>query len=276
MAATTLFAFTCGQNVSAAEAPVWQDTYISTDRPTMNYGGGSSLFVTSMAYYNETTRAFLRFSMDTLPPGLSAGNVIQARLLLYVNPSVNQQPPAPLPPSITLTPVTTLSWKESTLTCSNSGMTYGTPVLEVSLTPANLSTFISIDVTDWVKGWLNGTLPNGGIKIAVTTPAVYPNNVAVYFYSKESSLGPHLVVDFFSAETVATGPQGPAGPTGPQGPAGATGPQGPKGATGPQGVAGATGSTGPAGPQGPAGVWPVQIQPQGDLSMGEFREGPTP
>lgn len=86
----------------------------------------------------------------------------------------------------------------------------------------------------------------------------------------------------------ATGAQGPAGPLGPTGPAGAQGTAGPQGLTGPpgtkgdngsQGLPGTNGVAGPAGPQGPAGpaaVWPVRIQPLGDLAMGQFTNGPTP
>jgi hypothetical protein len=64
-----------------------------------------------------------------------------------------------------------------------------------------------------------------------------------------------------------TGTPGPAGQTGPQGPAGpigVTGGQGPAGATGPQGL------------QGPPGPVLTRVEAQGDLSMGEFTQGPTP
>jgi len=88
--------------------------------------------------------------------------------------------------------------------------------------------------------------------------------------------------------TGATGDQGPAGPqgpvgpigdigpVGPQGPAGAVGATGAAGSQGPAGPAGANGAQGPAGPQGPAGTVPTHIEPMGDLSMGDFTQGPTP
>jgi hypothetical protein len=77
----------------------------------------------------------------------------------------------------------------------------------------------------------------------------------------------------------APGAAGPIGPQGIAGSAGAMGPQGPAGPQGDTGPAGATGSTGPVGPAGPQGVpGPVLtlVDPQGDLSMGEFTQGPTP
>lgn len=77
----------------------------------------------------------------------------------------------------------------------------------------------------------------------------------------------------------AAGPKGDSGEPGglgPQGPAGPSGLAGPSGPSGPTGPAGDIGPAGPAGPQGPAGVTPTHIEPQGDLAMGEFTQGPTP
>jgi hypothetical protein len=80
-------------------------------------------------------------------------------------------------------------------------------------------------------------------------------------------------------ETGATGPKGDpgvAGAPGSQGPAGVNGLNGAQGPQGPTGVAGDLGPVGPAGPQGPPGPVLSRVQPQGDLSMGEFTQGPTP
>jgi len=71
----------------------------------------------------------------------------------------------------------------------------------------------------------------------------------------------------------AVGEQGPPGIAGPAGPAGPTGLTGPPGPFGP---AGEPGPVGPPGPSGPAAVWPIRIEPRGDLSMGTFTEGPPP
>jgi hypothetical protein len=52
--------------------------------------------------------------------------------------------------------------------------------------------------------------------------------------------------------------------------------------TGPQGIQGEPGVQGEAGPAGPQGIqgipgsWPTRLEPQGDLSMGEFTQGYTP
>jgi Collagen triple helix repeat (20 copies) len=72
------------------------------------------------------------------------------------------------------------------------------------------------------------------------------------------------------------GDTGPIGPQGPAGPAGLTGPLGPVGPQGPVGPGGDPGGAGPAGPQGPPGPVLTRVDAQGDLSMGEFTQGPTP
>jgi hypothetical protein len=72
------------------------------------------------------------------------------------------------------------------------------------------------------------------------------------------------------------GVAGPSGPQGSAGPNGLTGPAGPSGPEGPTGPAGDLGPVGPIGPQGPAGPPLIRLAPQGDLSMGEFTQGPTP
>jgi hypothetical protein len=74
-------------------------------------------------------------------------------------------------------------------------------------------------------------------------------------------------------DTGSTGPTGAQGPAGPAGLTGSSGPIGPQGSVGPGGNPGAAG---PAGPQGPPGPVLTRVDAQGDLSMGEFTQGPTP
>jgi hypothetical protein len=76
IAATTLFVFTCGQSVFAAEALVWGDTYTRAGSNS-NYGGAASLTVGS---YNsgsqDTYRAYMKFSMNTLPPSVTTDKYV--------------------------------------------------------------------------------------------------------------------------------------------------------------------------------------------------------
>ena len=285
----------------ATDALLLQDTYTDLGNPSQsgnNYGNSGDLRVYKSG--SRVMRSFLKFSLDTLPAGTNAGNVAQARLRLWVNSGTAAVG------TITLTPITS-AWDELALKANNvGGLTLGLP--KISDLPITYSSnFISIDVTDWVKAWLNGTLVNEGFQIETSATTASLN---LYFDSKEStqtSHEPQLEIALASA--------GPRGPTGAQGPAGVVGPQGPVGAigqTGPQGIAGVLGATGPqgfAGPQGtqgfqgvagaqgisglsgntgltgsqglqgplgPAAIWPTHIQPMGDLSMGDFTQGTQP
>ncbi len=104
-------------------------------------------------------RAFLKFSLETLPPGTAANHVIHARLRLWVNSKSTAAG------SITLSPVTT-RWDEYTLSDNAAhDLTFGQPQLS-ELPVESMNNFISIDVMNWVKAWLDGKLPNEGIEIA--------------------------------------------------------------------------------------------------------------
>jgi hypothetical protein len=363
------------QQTAAIEALLLQDTYVDNGttggKPppnSSNYGAGMDLRV--FKGNGRLGRAFLKFSLATLPPGSTATDVTHARLRFWVNSNSTAAG------SITLSPVTT-AWDEYTLKDSSTGsFVFGLPKL-LDLPVNSVSNFISIDVTNWVKAWLDGTLVNEGIEIEASATSTLLN---LAFDSKESnqtSHEPRLEVSLSKIGPVGpAGPQGPqgisglagatgpagemgssgsAGPTGAvgdpgpagvagadgtkwfswtgtpaenlgalsdyyldlttgdawqkvtsdggpvwalqgnirgaqgptgadgsvgptgaagiQGPPGLAGPVGPQGAIGPPG---ATGSQGLVGPPGPAAVWPTRIQPQGDLSMGEFTQGQTP
>lgn len=320
LAAICLNLFATATSTLAVDALLLQDTYVDNgttgSKPppnNTNYGSGNDLRV--FAGSGRLGRAFLKFSLTTLPPGTAAADVTEARLLLWVNNNTT------VLGSITMTPVTS-PWNELTLKDNTTGsLTFGSP--KRSDLPVGVSAnFISINVTDWVKAWLSGTLSNEGFEIEASA-SVTTLNLA--FDSKESnqtSHEPRLEINLskigplgpagpqgVKGDTGLTGPAGalgaegpqgvpgPAGPDGAQGipgeigAVGAQGPAGPLGVTGPQGSAGPKGETGfqgavgpvgpvgvpgPEGPPGPPAVWPARLEPQGDLSMGEFTQGQAP
>ena len=259
----TLFVST---HVQAVEALLLQDTYVD-NKNNSSQGSNANLRVTKSG--NQVCRSFIKFSLATLPLGITAANVTQARLRLWVDNNSNTLG------SITVTPVTS-AWDESTLNNStSSSLTSGLP--KFFDLPINSSAdFVSIDVTPWVKAWVSGTLINEGF---VIDPGSSPS-LNLLFDSKESNQTSHE--PRLEIELNSVGPQGPQGPAGPAGPAGSPGPvgaAGPKGMIGPIGPAGPIGPIGPIGPagaQGPAGSAPTRIDPQGDLSMGPFTEGTHP
>jgi hypothetical protein len=102
------------------------------------------------------------------------------------------------------------AWTESKLTYNSPApipgisATSGNPI---SVATASVNQFVLIEITTLARGWLNGTIPNNGIALALTTATG-----AFSFDSKERVLtanGPEL--DFALAGSV--GPQGPVSGT---------------------------------------------------------------
>jgi hypothetical protein len=284
------------QRATAVEALLLQDTYVDNGstggKPPpngSNYGSGIDLRV--FKGNGRIGRAFLKFSLATLPPGTLASDVSQARLRFWVNSN------STITGGITLSPVTS-SWDEYVLKDLLTGnVSFGAPKL-TDLPVTSVNNFISVDVTAWVKAWLSGSLANEGIEIEASATT---STLNLAFDSKESNLTSHeprLEVSLsrtgpagpqgqpgaagVAGATGASGPPGATGSTGPIGPAGSSGPPGPSGSAGlnggigPIGPIGPVGPVGPAGPAGPAAVWPLRIAPQGDLAMGEFTQGSPP
>lgn len=284
------------QRASAVEALLLQDTYVDNGttggKPppnASNYGAGTDLRV--FKGNGRFGRTFLKFSLATLLPGTLSSDVSHARLRLWVNGN------STVAGAVTLSPVTA-GWDEYLLKDnSTAGLTFGSPKL-AELPVSSVNNFVSIDVTTWVKAWLDGSMANEGIEIEASATTTFLN---LAFDSKESDQTSHEPrLEITLTRVGPPGPAGPVGPIGPTGANGAVGPAGPAGAVGPAGPAGAIGPMGPAGPPGlggpaglsgpqgppgeqgppgpagPAAVWPTRIMPQGDLSMGEFTQGPPP
>src|SRR5579885_1602709 len=212
-----------------AQAPPSADTFVSSATPKTNYGPSITLVV------GQGSTAYIQFNLSGVPTGAT---VSKAMLRLYVDAVVTNG----------AFDVYRLNnaWSENTLTYNTPPPALGTSATgghPISITSASFNQFLLIDITSLVQGWVNGTIANNGVALALTG-----SNGYFSFDSKESLLtgnGPELEIALSG-----TGPQGPPGPQGPAGPQGAQGPQGP---TGPQGQTGATGATGPTGPTGPMG-----------------------
>lgn len=245
--ATAIFFFAAifiAPRSDAVEALLLQDTYVDNGatggKPppnASNYGSGMDLRV--FKGNGRIGRTFLKFSLATLPPGIAASDVTQARLRFWVNGN------STMAGSITLSPVTT-AWDEYTLKDNTTGgLTFGSPKL-AEIPVGSVSNFLSIDVTDWVKAWLTGMLINEGIVVEASATT---SLLSLAFDSKESNQTSHEPRLEIALSKI--GPLGPIGPIGPQGSQGVAGPAGP---TGPPGISGPAGLPGAAGPQGVAGA----------------------
>jgi Collagen triple helix repeat (20 copies) len=231
-----------------AQAPPTDDTYSNGNSKTQK--NGSSIFLVVQHGFDS----YIKFNLASLPAN---PNIAKATLRVYVDAVV-------VGGSFDVYQLNS-SWNENTLTYNNAPAlgTSATGAHPVAITASSMNQFVLIDITSLVQGWANGTVPNNGIALALTT-----SGGSFSFDSKESILTSHHP-ELEIALNGAVGPQGPAGPagaTGAMGPAGvagaqgAQGPAGPTGAVGVQGpigatgLAGATGAQGALGPQGPIGL----------------------
>ena len=122
---------------------------------------------------------YIKFDLSTLPPGTTGTDVTKAVAWIYANVVTGTG-------SIDVYNVTQ-EWSQATLLGTDILTVEHTPLANVSITKANIKTYIPIDITSLVQGWLNGTIPNDGI-------ALYPHIAApglaipnLHIASKESS-----------------------------------------------------------------------------------------
>ena len=223
-----------------------QDAYYVPGNAT-NFGGATTVTVGS-----SSSVGLVQFDLSQLPAGVTADQVQQATLTLFVD-HVNTSG------SFAIN-LANGSWQESVVSGTNGFPGQGAAITSISVSSVNQ--FITVDVTAIVQGWITTPGTNDGFMLTST-------GGAAQFDSKENTNTSHPAI--LSVVLASIGPQGPVGPMGaqgppgPQGPAGPTGPvgatglQGPpgstgaQGATGPPGPAGGTGPAGPAGPAGPQG-----------------------
>jgi len=203
---------------SVAQAPPSADTFVSSTTPKVNYGPSITLIV------GPGTTSYIQFNLSSIPSNATVG---KATLRLYVDAVAKAG-------SFDVYELNS-SWNENGLTYNTPSPLLGPSATDrhpIAITAASMNQFLLIDITALAEGWLNGSIPNHGIAIALTTPAG-----AFSFDSKESLLtgnGPELEIALES--------QGQQGPQGIQGPPGMQGVPGADGAPGTQGPAGKDGA----------------------------------
>lgn len=231
---------------------------------------------------NQSQESVIQFNLAVVPPGVTASNIQEADLVLYIDPS------SVTPGTITVCELaSTPAWQTGTITGAN------LPVCNAGaqLTSFNVSSsevasggFVVVNITPMVRDWISGT-PNNGIMLQADSAVISAASGGVAsavnaridsMKDNGSGFPPQLqIILQQQGPQGVQGPTGPIGPTGPQGipgpsgtigpggitgpqgaigPAGPAGAQGPGGDPGPVGPAGAAGLTGPAGPAGPAGA----------------------
>jgi len=153
----------------AQSAPPVADTMIYSSSPTTSYGTSSSLLLQTGG---TTAVAYMQFSLATIPAG---STVTKATLRLFVDAVAT-------PGSFDVYQINT-SWSEGALIFNNApplGIS-ATGNHPVAFTANTLNNFVLIDITALAQQWVNGTVINNGIALALTT-----SGGAVKFDSKEA------------------------------------------------------------------------------------------
>ena len=215
------------------QATLVADTHLNAALPAVNSGAISNVNV------GGGYTGLLQFDLGLLPAGTTSAQLSRAVLRVYVN----RMDTAGL---VSVSPVKT-AWAEY-------GVTYSTiptvgAVAQV-FPVAAAGTFVAVDVTALVQGWVAAPAGNFGVALTAGTAVLQLD-------SKENDLTGHAAM-----LDVTLVSQAPAGPSGPAGAPGAVGATGATGAVGPVGLAGAKGATGATGPQGLPGLQ-GPVGPQG-------------
>lgn len=267
-------------STEAARALLVKDGFASSaaNQLAQNYNSFGNMLVDSRPSFQH--RAFLQFDLNrALPTGAEAENLLKATLSVFLIGTSS--------PGVINVCAVNGSWSETTLNGLNAPPLLNSPQTNkpyASTRVEGARAWISFDVTELVRDWLDGTLPNHGLGLVAADGKTH-----AAFASKEPGsyrIPAELELVYATPSQTGTagqpGPMGPAGAAGPQGVAGSQGPaglNGPAGATGPAGPAGEQGfpgERGPAGPAGPPSLPVYRILPRGDISMGEFTQGEKP
>jgi hypothetical protein len=272
----------------AARALLTDDTFIANKAGMrqQNFNNAGNILVDNGV--GTQFRGFLRFDLrPALPPGVTAAQLAKATLSLNVYA-------VSIPGPIDILAVDGV-WSENTLKGNNAPPLLNSPRTKLPYATTRVETpktWLSFDVTELVRDWIDGTLPNHGMALVAGD-----TRVIVSFTTKELGFGRNPAeLELVYSPAGQVGPPGPAGPAGKQGVPGPQGPSGVNGLAGLPGLVGATGPVGPAGeqglrgergepgPAGPPGVATPEgpavplyrILPRGDVSMGPFTQGEKP
>jgi hypothetical protein len=236
VAATLLISAILVPGLRAGDTPVVADAYIAAATPDTNFGTAVNLIVA------PNSAALVRFDLSSIP---ASATISKAYLRLYVNRVVTGG-------TVNFVPLTQ-SWIESGPGSVTWNQAPPEAAVFASATASVANTFVLVDVSAQVQGWLAAPATNFGLGI------IGLGTTSVQLDSKENTATSHaagleIAVVGPAGLTGTSGVQGPAGATGPSGATGLAGAKGATGATGAPGLAGAGGALGPAGPAGPAGA----------------------
>jgi hypothetical protein len=150
---------------SAQSSPPSQDAYIDSGSPATNFGSATGLNVSS------SQKALVQFDFSALPSGVTASQISKATLRLFVNA-------VPSAGGVDISEVTS-PWTESGVTFTAQPSVGAPFASNVPISVAN--TFLLVDVTPQVQGWVTTPATNFGVEISAAGAQL---NTSVVFDSK--------------------------------------------------------------------------------------------
>ncbi len=182
------------------------DTYTVSSSPSATHGTSKKIKVKLSG--SATLTGFVIYDLSALGPVVGA-DIDSAFLGLFARKIISGG-------TIEVCRVDTggAPWTEGTLSAAlAAGFTLNTCIGPIFIGTKNVWTLV--DITAFVKGWLDDTFPNHGI-------AIVPLGTNVQFDSKENKKTSHPT-ELEVTHKPGSGPTGPTGPTGDTGPTGTTG-----------------------------------------------------
>lgn len=162
----------------AAQLPVEADTWTSSVSAGSPNGTNQNLSV-----IGTDRRAWLKFDLSTLPGNLKAEHINRVTLRLFTN--------SVLTPGQLDVYAAGAAWTEGALTHSNAPSLLSAPGSSDPYATAQISAvdnFVSLDVTELVCDWLDGTIANHGIVLKANAA------LSAAFDAKENASKSHVAV----------------------------------------------------------------------------------
>src|SRR5262245_35580573 len=172
--ALTVLILALSSPVAALEATLTDDAYTPTIGRAVGAGGRSPYLVVQGP--SPRVRTFVKFDLGVLAEGTTGADVGRATLKLFVSSLTT-------PGTVDVRRVLG-AWTEEALSEATAPPLGA--VEAAGVTVDQMNAFISVDVTQLVRDWIDGVAPNQGLAII---PGAGP--VMLHFDSKESKTGGH-------------------------------------------------------------------------------------
>ena len=164
---------------SQVTLPVAEDAYVDQQAASTNFGTGTTLRLRNLSGPTRYDIVYLKFDLSSLPPGTDASDIEFAALKLYINSNTSG------PATLSYLYGACANWSETTIRF-NSHPGACAFYTNYSNSPLSAGQYASLDITQLVKSWAEGSANFGLV--------LYPSQGSdVIFASKESGANPPVI-----------------------------------------------------------------------------------